>query len=47
MNLFVTSFFPWQVPLHLIESVEMKDLFLMDINCKDARSFRWVIKFFK
>ncbi|KAL9980228.1 hypothetical protein ACROYT_G008784 [Oculina patagonica] len=28
------------IPLRLIESVEMRDIFLMDINCKDARSFR-------
>ena len=30
----------FQIPVRLIESVEMKDLYLMDINCKDARSFR-------
>lgn len=28
------------IPLRLIEAVEMRDLFMMDINCKDARSFR-------
>lgn len=28
------------IPLRLIESLEMKDLFWMDVNCKDARSYR-------
>ena len=31
-----------QIPLHLIESLEIRDLFHLHINCKDARSFRWV-----
>ena len=31
----------FQIPLRLIESLEMKDLFWMDVNCKDARSYRW------
>lgn len=28
------------IPLRLIESLEMKDLVLIDVNCKDARSYR-------
>ncbi|EDO39920.1 predicted protein, partial [Nematostella vectensis] len=30
------------IPLMLIESVELRDLFILQVNCKDARSFRIV-----
>ncbi|KAK3736341.1 hypothetical protein QZH41_020792 [Actinostola sp. cb2023] len=32
------------IPIHLIESVELKDLFFLQINCKDARSFRIIFE---
>lgn len=31
------------VPLGLIESIECKDIFYINLYCKDARSFRYVL----